>query len=75
MLNFGGLKDVSLHLLEEAFAKYPVKEPNNKFAVAKVIRGDLIKQVSKFGYTVESIEESIMYNKATHQATTYYLLE
>ena len=53
----------------------PIVEPNNKYAVPFVARSDLFYKVSRFGYTKQSIEKSIVNNLPNHQATTYYLLE
>lgn len=53
----------------------PVIERNNKYAQPFVLRADLIYRVTQFGYKQDDIMESMIENKATHDAATYYLLE
>lgn len=52
-----------------------MREEKNPYSAPFVIRGDLIFLVTRFGYKEEDILDSIINNKPTHQAVTYYLLE
>ena len=50
-------------------------EPNNKYAQPIYYRDELVGQVKTFGYNARDVWKCILENSATHQATTYYLLE
>lgn len=54
----------------------PILDPEpNHYAIPYVVRSDLIFKVSRFGYKRKDITKNIVNNLASHQATTYYLLE